>query len=71
MGCTVDAHTVRKGRKGTGQLERERSVGGERDLVRRGSGTEGGFVVERSAAKYRHSAGPVNVQVVRARISIS
>ena len=44
-------HTVRKGRKAIGQLEVERSFGGAEDLVVRGSGTDGGLVVERRAAK--------------------
>lgn len=34
------------------------SSSGDEDLVARGSGTDGGFVVHRSAAKYKHNAGP-------------
>ena len=39
---------------------RERSEGGRAVpfLALRGRGTDGGSVVDRSAAKYRHSAGP-------------
>lgn len=51
MDGTVDVQTFRKGRKETGQLERESSAGLSCDLERRGRGTEGGLVVERRAAK--------------------
>ena len=34
-------------------------------FLARGKGTEGGFVVERRAAKKRHSAGPTRVHNVR------
>lgn len=49
---------MRKGRKASGQFVRERSLGVLVDLLSRGSGTDGGLVVERRAAKYRHNAGP-------------
>lgn len=52
-------HTIKNGRKTSGQFDSDRSFGVlDVDLLRRGSGTEGGFVVERRAAKYKHSAGP-------------
>lgn len=51
MDGTVDVQTLRKGRKETGQFERESSAGLSCDLERRGRGTEGGLVVERRAAK--------------------
>ena len=42
-----------------GQFSYESSVGCERpDFEERGSGTDGGLVVHRNAAKYRHNAGP-------------
>jgi hypothetical protein len=45
-----------------GQFASLRSVGGLcADFVWRGRGTEGGDVVQRRAAKYRHSAGPVGL----------
>lgn len=49
---------IRNGLKAEGQLLRDRSVGGALFLLSRGRGTDGGFVVDRSAAKYRHNAGP-------------
>lgn len=48
---TASAQTMRKGRKGTGQLLSERSMGGLCVFERRGRGTDGGLVVDRSAAK--------------------
>jgi hypothetical protein len=54
---TQDDQSLRKGMKTTGQLVSERrSISGRRDLSLRpppgrGIGTEGGSVVERSAAK--------------------
>ena len=49
---------IRNGLNAVGQLLSERSVGGALFLFRRGRGTDGGFVVDLSAAKYRHNAGP-------------
>jgi hypothetical protein len=57
MEGTVLAHTRRKEVKAGGQLSAVSSIGGD-DLLIRGSGTEGGLVVQRRAAKYRHNAGP-------------
>jgi hypothetical protein len=57
MEGTVLAHTRRKEVKAGGQLSAVSSIGGD-DLLLRGSGTEGGLVVQRRAAKYRHNAGP-------------
>lgn len=48
---TACDHTVRKGRKATGQLAVERSLGGADDFVVLGRGTDGGLVVDRRAAK--------------------
>lgn len=62
MGTTVEDQTRRKGWKAGGQLFKLRSVGSdaeEGDLVDFGNGTDGGEVVHRNAAKYKHSAGPV------------
>jgi len=54
MGATDPAQTLRKWAKIGGQLSRERSVAPSGDslgaLGLRGRGTEGGSVVERSAA---------------------
>ena len=58
MSGTAEDQMWRKETKGRGQLASERSSWGA-DLLMRGRGTEGGRVVQRSAAKYRHSAGPV------------
>jgi len=58
MDGTVLAHTRRKETKAGGQLSAESSICCD-VFVLRGSGTEGGLVVQRRAAKYRHSAGPV------------
>ena len=58
---TVFAQTRRNGMKGGGQFSYERSIGvddDDDDDVDRGRGTEGGFVVHRKAAKYKHNAGP-------------
>ena len=43
-------------------MVRETSEGGmpEPFLLRRGRGTDGGFVVDRKAAKYKHKAGPAH-----------
>jgi hypothetical protein len=49
MEGTVLAHTRRKDAKAGGQLFAERSIG--LMVVLRGSGTDGGSVVERKAAK--------------------
>lgn len=46
---------------GGGQFSYESSIGCERaDFEERGKGTDGGLVVHRKAAKYRHNAGPKN-----------
>lgn len=37
----------------------------EEDLEGRGSGTEGGLVVDLRAAKYRHSAGPKHTYEIK------
>lgn len=61
MEGTVLAHTRRKEMKAGGQLSYERSMGFDEkdlDVDERGSGTEGGWVVHRNAAKYKHKAGP-------------
>jgi hypothetical protein len=58
---TVLAHTRRKEMNAGGQLSYESSIGVE-DFEALGRGTEGGFVVDRNAAKYRHSAGPVIIK---------
>lgn len=59
MDGTAFAHTRRKGTKAGGQLSCESSIGCEdEDFDDRGRGTEGGLVVHRKAAKYKHSAGP-------------
>lgn len=59
MEGTEFAHTRRKETNGGGQFSYESSIGWEDlDFEERGSGTEGGFVVLRKAAKYKHSAGP-------------
>ena len=57
---TVFAQTRRKEMKGGGQFSYESSIGvdDDDDLLDRGRGTEGGFVVHRNAAKYKHNAGP-------------
>ena len=57
MAGTVFAQTRRKEMKGGGQFSYESSKGVDDDLDR-GRGTEGGFVVHRNAAKYKHNAGP-------------
>lgn len=57
MAGTVFAQTRRKETKGGGQLSYESSIGVDDDLER-GRGTEGGWVVHRNAAKYKHNAGP-------------
>jgi hypothetical protein len=47
--------------KGGGQFSYESCIGADaddNDLDGRGRGTEGGFVVHRNAAKYKHNAGP-------------
>jgi hypothetical protein len=59
---THSAQRRRKGVNTVGQLERERLCRGA-DFSRRGRGTEGGEVVLRSAAKYRHNAGPTEVTI--------
>ena len=63
MEGTVLAHTRRKEAKAGGQLAADSSVGNEVSVLR-GSGTEGGFVVLRRAAKYRHNAGPKETVIV-------
>ena len=58
---TVFAQTRRKETKGGGQLSYESSIGvddDDDDLDNRGRGTDGGCVVHRNAAKYKHNAGP-------------
>lgn len=55
---TVFAQTRRKEMKGGGQFSYESSIGVDDDCDR-GRGTEGGCVVHRNAAKYKHNAGPV------------
>jgi hypothetical protein len=58
MAGTVFAQTRRKDTKGGGQFSYESSIGVDEDLLDRGRGTEGGCVVHRNAAKYKHNAGP-------------
>jgi hypothetical protein len=53
----VPHQTSRKEANAGGQFAGERSTGLE-FFDDRGRGTEGGDVVQRSAAKYRHNAGP-------------
>jgi len=58
---------VRKEVNAGGQFSAERSRGTledvmELDLPVRGRGTEGGSVVQRRAAKYKHKAGPVIIK---------
>lgn len=65
---TLAAQTARKPRNEGGQLSAESSSGGA-DLVARGSGTDGGFVVHRRAAKYKHNAGPVEWMSLSDRIN--
>ena len=61
MAGTVFAQTRRKETKGGGQFSYERSIGiDDLDDDDRGRGTEGGWVVQRNAAKYKHNAGPVH-----------
>jgi hypothetical protein len=55
--ASVFAQTRRKEKKGGGQFSYESSIGVDDDLDR-GRGTEGGCVVHRNAAKYKHNAGP-------------
>lgn len=57
MAGTVFAQTRRKETKGGGQFSYESSMGVDDDLDR-GRGTDGGWVVHRNAAKYKHNAGP-------------
>jgi hypothetical protein len=64
MAGTLRDQIWRKPRNTGGQLEEERSIGGAcLPVVVRGSGTEGGSVVQRSAAKKRHSAGPIPISL--------
>jgi hypothetical protein len=59
MEGTVLAHTRRNEVKAVGQFSADSSSDGDVfELLLRGSGTEGGLVVQRRAAKYRHRAGP-------------
>lgn len=55
---TVFAQTRRKETKVGGQFSNESSIGVDDDDLERGRGTEGGSVVHRNAAKYKHNAGP-------------
>ncbi len=57
MAGTVFAQTRRKDMKAGGQFSYESCIGAER-FEDRGNGTDGGFVVDRKAAKYKQSAGP-------------
>lgn len=57
MAGTLFAQTRRKGMNAGGQLVGDKSSGG-RDLFVRGRGTDGGYVTDRKAEKYRHKAGP-------------
>lgn len=57
IGVTLRDHIWRKEMKAGGQFSGERSSCSA-DLDERGKGTEGGVVVDRRAAKYKHNAGP-------------
>ena len=67
MSGTQVAQSRRKAMNVVGQFSSERSRSGP-DLVVRGRGTEGGFVVHLKAAKKRHSAGPTNTSQLRQRV---
>jgi hypothetical protein len=58
MAGTVFPQTRRKDMKAGGQFSYESCIGAER-FEDRDNDTDGGFVVDRKAAKYRQSAGPV------------
>ena len=64
MSGTALLQMVKNGRNASGQLTNDKSFGGAEDFARRGRGTDGGSVVERKAAKYKHSAGPGNMRSV-------
>jgi hypothetical protein len=78
MAGTVLAQTLRKDKNAAGQFSTERSMGGwaagapgAPDLLLRGNGTEGGLVVQRSAAKYKQRAGPEIMRSPSALLSSS